>query len=173
LRRKIARQEAWSTSQPPTNGPASVPSDASPAQTPMPGARSSVRSVPLSRARLLGTTRAAPAPWTTRAAMRISKDGATAHTTDATSMTRSPATSTGRRPYRSASAPATSRRAVAVRRYPVRLHWMDTRLAPSSRLIAGTATFTTLASRKPAIEARAAAATTAMPALLRSATGDP
>jgi hypothetical protein len=43
---------------------------------------------------------------------------------------------------------------------------------PRSRAIAGTATLTTLASRKPAIDARTVAAINATPLALRSGTGD-
>jgi hypothetical protein len=98
LSRNTARHEVWSVSQPPAYGPTVVPSVASPAQIPMPRARSPGRSVPLSRARLLGTTSAAPAPWTTRAPISVPADGATAHAAEATSITSSPAASTRRRP---------------------------------------------------------------------------
>jgi hypothetical protein len=98
LSRNTARHDTWSVSQPPAYGPTVVPSVASPAQTPMPRARSTGRRVPLSSAKLLGTTSAPPAPWTTRAAISTPTDGVTAHATEATSITASPAASTRRRP---------------------------------------------------------------------------
>ena len=163
------RHDAWSTSQPPTNGPNVVPSVARPAQTPMPRARSDTRSVPFRSARLDGTTMAAPIPCATRAPIRNPDDGASAHGSDATSITVSPTARIRRRPNRSENAPATSSRPATASRYPVRIHCTDATLACRSRLIAGTATVTTLASKNPTVDASVVATMSAVPAGLRTA----
>ena len=132
-----------------------------PAQMPMPRARSGPRSVPLSRARLLGTTSAPPTPWTSRAAISVPTVGAAAQHSEATSMTARPTMRMRRRPKWSASAPASSNSAATVIRYPVSTHCSSLTLACRSRPIAGTATLIMYASRKPTIEARTVAAMSA------------
>src|SRR4051794_35737385 len=136
---------------------------------PIARARSDIRRVPLSSARLFGTTIAAPTPWTTRATVSVATDGATAHRTDPPSRTSSPITSIRRRPKRSARAPNGSSSAAAVSRYPVRTHWTPATPAPRSRPMAGIATFTTLASRKVTIDASTVATISPAPVRLRSA----
>ena len=120
-----------------------------PAQMPMPRARSGPRNVPLSRARLLGTTRAPPAPWINRAAISVPTVGAAAQASEATSMTARPTMRMRRSPKWSASAPARSNSAATVIRYPVSTHCTALTFACRSLPIAGTATLIMYASRNP------------------------
>ena len=70
LMKKIQRQEACSTSQPPSSGPTPAAMEVKPDHVPMARPLSSLGNEALMRARLPGTSRAAPTPCTARAAMR-------------------------------------------------------------------------------------------------------
>jgi len=63
-----------------------------------------------------GTRNAPAAPWRTRAAMRTSIDGAAPQSADVAPNATSPRVKTRRRPVRSVTAPATSRRAAREKR---------------------------------------------------------
>jgi hypothetical protein len=65
-------------------------------------------SVATSSASADGATSAAPVPWTARAATSAAADGAHAHATEAAEKTSRPARKARRRPYRSATRPASS-----------------------------------------------------------------
>ena len=98
LMRKMSRQEAAWTSQPPRNGPIAAVTPPSPDQAPMAGPRSSRRKLASMMARLPGVSRAPPMPWRARAAIRASSVGARPHSSEATANQITPITNTLRRP---------------------------------------------------------------------------
>ncbi len=83
LTAKMPRHPPWSSSQPPTKGPAAAAIPESPAHVPMALARSFSRKLPWMMASPPGVSRAAPMPWSTRAPMSWSGDCAAAHSTEA------------------------------------------------------------------------------------------
>ena len=105
LMRKIQRQDAYSISQPPTNGPIAVEMPASPDQVPIARPRSATTNAPWIIARLPGISSAAPTPWRIRATISSSGVGASPHSTDAAANTTVPSTKIRRRPKRSPSEP--------------------------------------------------------------------
>src|SRR6202034_2999288 len=99
------------TNQPPTSGAAPAAIADAPDQTPMAAPRSfSSKEAPISASEH-GTSNAAPAPRTARAAISAGTPPANAHATDATANTVTPITKTRRRPNWSPAAPPTSSRA--------------------------------------------------------------
>ena len=99
--RKIQRQEAASTSQPPTKGPTAAATPDRPDQAPMARGRSSGLKLASRMARLAGVSSAPPIPWATRPSTSAASFGASAHATDATAKTTTPVWNTRLRPNRS------------------------------------------------------------------------
>ena len=93
-----------------------------------------------------GFMSAAPAPWSTRAAISSSPESARPHQSEALVNTAMPMTKISRRPYASATLPPISISAANVSAYPVTIHCSDDRSVPRSRWIDGRATFTTVLS---------------------------
>ena len=108
LMKKTSRQDTALISQPPRNGPMAVATPPSPDQAPMALARSSLANDAWMIARLPGTSSAAPAPCTARAAIRNPALGASPHASDAIANQIVPITKTFRRPKASPSAPPSS-----------------------------------------------------------------
>ncbi len=107
LMKKIARHPRVAVSTPPTSGPADRAALAPTAQRPIARLRSrGSEKVWLSRVSEHGTSRAAPAPWSARAAMSTASDGASPQIAEATVNTENPAMNTRLAPIRSPSAPA-------------------------------------------------------------------
>jgi len=109
LTANTARQPASATSIPPSSGPAAIPMP--PAAVHQPTSRCRIRSsvadvVPKTSA--LGSRRAAPAPWTSRALSNISIEVAVAQTAEAAVKTSRPATNVRFAPSVSVIAPAPS-----------------------------------------------------------------
>ena len=82
LIRNTSRHDTESINHPPTKGPSAVVMAPSPDQVPMARARSSGWNEAEIMARLPGTSRAAAAPWRSRATMSRSAVGATAHSAE-------------------------------------------------------------------------------------------
>ena len=99
------RQEAASTSHPPSSGPAAPATAARPDQAPMARPRSEGSKPDEMIDRLAGTSSAPATPWSARAAMRKPTPGANPHSTEAATKPARPATNTRRRPYRSPALP--------------------------------------------------------------------
>ena len=76
LRKKIHRQETSSTSHAPRSGPSPAAIELNPAQVPIARPRFSTLKFALMSARLPGTSKAAPMPWTPRARMSWVTSGA-------------------------------------------------------------------------------------------------
>jgi hypothetical protein len=148
LIRKMLRQPNASISTPPTRGPAAT--EIAPAATQATVARSrSARAVNRcgTRARVAGSSAAAPAPCTARAAMSQPMPGALAHAAEAAVNTAIPPSSMRRSPIRSPSAPAVSSSAASGSVYPSRTHCAPAMELPRSWRMVGMATFSTLPSR--------------------------
>ena len=111
LSQKIHCQDSPWTIAPPTTGPVATPSPVMPPQSPMAAPRFSAGNASLISVRVSGTSIAAPAPWTTRAAMSIpAPDDMAANADPATNVIR-PSTYIRWRPNRSPSAAPVSIRA--------------------------------------------------------------
>ena len=104
LTQKIHGQARPSATAPPTTGPAIRASPVTPLKSPRAFPRSSRGNAALRSAIASGITRAAPAPWTARAAINHPALLASAHAADAAMNTPRPATNRRRRPKRSPSA---------------------------------------------------------------------
>src|SRR5215211_4822394 len=91
---------------------------------------------------------APPTPWSTRARLRRVGSGASAQSSEAREKIASPAANSLRRPSRSASEPAVSTSAASVSAYASTTHWRSVKLPPRSRRIDGSATLTTVMSRR-------------------------
>ena len=108
-------------------------------------------------ARLPGTSSAAPTPCTARAAISARRSGAAPHAAEASANSATPARNTFRRPHRSPSAPPTSTSDGEQQRIrlddPLQLARPS---PPGSRCMTGSATFTTVPSRKAIPEPRIA-----------------
>jgi hypothetical protein len=98
LIRKMSRQLAAWTSQPPTNGPAAVATPLSPDHAPIARDLSSGWNEASRIARLPGVSSAAPTPCKMRAVMRAPGVGAIAQSVDASANHTTPARKTRRRP---------------------------------------------------------------------------
>ena len=94
-----------SVSRPPSGGPDAAPTAPSPAQAPIAGARRRGGIDGSSSPSEVGVTAAAPAPCSTRAAIRNPSDGDTAQRKDPIPNAASPAANTRRRPTTSPSLP--------------------------------------------------------------------
>ena len=93
-----------------------------------------------------GETIAAPSPCTARAAISQPGDCASPHASEATVNSTTPASSTRRRPSRSAARPPSSRQPPNVSTYALITHWRLSREKPRSLWIDGSATLTTVLS---------------------------
>ena len=83
LMKKIQCQLRCSVSRPPTSGPIASASAETPAQIPIAMPRSRGGKVAAMIESVAGFISAAPAPWTTRAAISISPESASPHQSDA------------------------------------------------------------------------------------------
>jgi hypothetical protein len=107
LNQKTARHPNAPVRRPPSSGPATRPSDPSPAQIPIARARSAgSRREALTRASDAGSSAAAPTPCTARAAISAAGTGASAQASVPPPKTASPNRNTRRRPKPSATCPA-------------------------------------------------------------------
>ena len=93
------RQEIVLTSKPPTNGPRIVVAAEAPAHTPNARPRSSPSKLAVMIASEPGTTSAPAAPWSTRATIRNSIDGATPHSSEVAAKPIRPSENILRRPW--------------------------------------------------------------------------
>jgi hypothetical protein len=107
--KKIQRQLALSTSQPPSTGPIAVVIAVNPDQVPiaLPRAVSSAK-LALIKARLVGVSRAPATPWAARAMIRVDESRARPHQIEVRVNSTVPMMKSRRRPNRSPSAPPTS-----------------------------------------------------------------
>ena len=96
--KKIQFQLRCSVSRPPTSGPIARASAAVPAQIPIAVPRSRGGNVAAMIESVAGFISAAPAPWTTRAAISISPDPASPHQSDASVKMTIPRMKINRRP---------------------------------------------------------------------------
>ena len=96
--KKTARQETVSTSHPPSIGPIAAVIALKPDHVPMARPRSSSGKELLMIARLPGISKAAPLPWTARAAMSCPMLEAKPHQAEALAKTATPIMKTIRRP---------------------------------------------------------------------------
>src|SRR5262249_9454211 len=90
LMKKTQRQEACSTIQPPRTGPSAAVIAVKPDQVPIARPLSLSGNEALISARLPGTSKAAPAPCTLRAAINHEIDGASPHAAEANAKSRTP-----------------------------------------------------------------------------------
>ena len=105
LRKKIARQETSSVSQPPTSGPSASAIADTPAQVPIARPRSSGGNVLEMIESVPGIISAAPTPWTAREATSQPSVGARPIVAEAAANTTTPMRNTRRRPKMSPSRP--------------------------------------------------------------------
>ena len=154
------------TSKPPTNGPIAPKRPPKPAHAPMAGLRSWGRNVASMMARLAGVSSALPTPCTARARTSTRAFGAAPHTIEATVNHTRPKTKMRRRPYRSPSDPPRRRNADSVSVYAVTVHCRSASPTWKSRPMLGSATLTTLPSRKAMPEPRMVANRTQRPLAL-------
>src|SRR6516165_6816313 len=99
------RQLTW-TRLPPITGPSAAPSAPSADQVPRAFARAAAGTAASSKDSDAGTIRPAPTAWTTRAAISAATPGASPHSSEPRVKVTRPASSTRRRPTRSAHRPA-------------------------------------------------------------------
>jgi hypothetical protein len=111
LTQKIHCQDRPWTIAPPMTGPVATPRPVMPPQIPIAAPRFSAGNAPLISVRVSGTSIAAPAPCTTRAAMSIPALDEVAATAEPTTNVSRPSTYMRRRPNRSPSAAPVSIRA--------------------------------------------------------------
>ncbi len=136
-RTKIPRHEVIASAWPPTSGantgatPVTIISRANirAAIAPSKRSRTTARAI---------TTPTPPArPWTTRRAISVPIDGASAHAAEATVYPTRPASSGRRRPSESLTGPAISCPTAIPSMHPVRVSWPVEALAPRSRVSEG------------------------------------
>jgi len=151
---KIQRHEAASISTPPPSGPSTVEMPAHAVQVPIAGPRSAAGNTAMMIASVLGTSSAPATPWSARAAINTSTDGAIAQTSEVTPKPATPAAKTVRRSKMSSSDPPTSSSELSVRRNASTIHCCSARPASRSAWIAGSATFITVPSRNTIPEPR-------------------
>ena len=111
LTRNTRRQLPAATRSPPSEGPSPAAPAATADSSATPCDRRSAGNESSTRASDDGTRSAAPSACSTRNAVSVPGDGATAHSTDATVNSSSPLMKTRRRPMRSARRPAATRKA--------------------------------------------------------------
>ncbi len=140
---KIHCQDRPSTTAPPTSGPDATARPATPDQTPSAAPRFDAGTAALRSVSVSGVTIAPPIPWSARAAMSQSADGARAAAADAKVKIPIPSMNIRRRPKRSPSAAPVSRKAANVSVYAFTVHSSSSREAPRSTRITGIAVETT------------------------------
>ena len=140
---KIHCQEIPSTTAPPTSGPIATARPAMPDQAPSAAPRRSRETAALRSVSVSGVTIAAPNPWTARAAISQSADGASAAAAEAAVKIPTPSMNIRFRPNRSPSAAPVSRKTAKVRVYAFTVHSSSSREAPRSTRITGIAVETT------------------------------
>src|SRR3954469_9881277 len=124
LRKKMSRQEALSTSAPPTIGPIA---GASSIGTPTSAITRPIRSCPAARARIViptGITIPPPSPCSTRNAISVPADQASPHSADPQTKTATAVMNPLRAPKRSTAQPANGITAESASRYAVDAHWI-------------------------------------------------
>ncbi len=114
LRKKIARQETSSVSQPPSSGPAASAIAETPAQVPIALPRSSGGNALEMIERVPGIMNAAPMPWIARDATSQPSDGAKPIVAEASEKTTTPNRNILRRPKMSPSRPPVTSRTANV-----------------------------------------------------------
>ncbi len=122
LTKNTQRHPAASTSAPPSDGPSAAATAPVAPQMPVAVARCASGNSGSSRASEVGTSAAAPAAWTTRAATRTSTVGARPAAAEAARNVSRPAMNIRRRPTRSATRPAGTSSAANTMLYAVRIH---------------------------------------------------
>ncbi len=167
LRKKIARHDQAVMSQPPSSGPIAVVTPERPAQAPIAGPCSSSAKLARRTARLPGTSSAAPAPCTARAAISAPREGARPQAIEATVNQTSPTTNVFRRPSPSPRDPPSSSSEVSVSRNASIVHCSPAMPACSSRPRTGSATLITVESRNAMPEPRTVASSTPRPRAVR------
>ena len=105
LSRKTHRQLTVEASTPPTTGPSAVPTPPIPINAPVTRGRTSSGVAFVTSANAVGSTTAAPTPWTIRAATSTGTDETRPQTSEVSPNTAIPASSTARRPTTSPSRP--------------------------------------------------------------------
>jgi hypothetical protein len=147
LIKKIARHPTDPVSKPPSSGPSAIETPNIAPRMPIACARSrgSVNVFAMI-AIATGLSIAPPIAWTALNATNRPTVGATEHASDAVEKSARPTTSVRRRPSRSASEPASSSRLATTTVYASTVHCNAATPPPSSRPIAGRATFTAVAS---------------------------
>ncbi len=147
LMRKIQRQ-LDSTSSPPSTGPPPAATPPTPAHIPTAVPRCCGGNTDSASPREVGISTAAPAACSARQAISAGSPGATAHPSDATPNTTSPARNNSRRPMPSAARPAGSSSVASTMAYTSRIHeTSDSVAGAKSCCSAGSAMLTTHRSR--------------------------
>ena len=147
LMRKIQRQLA-PTSSPPSTGPPPAATPPTPAHIPTAVPRCRGGNTDSASPREVGISTAAPAACSARQAISAGSPGATAHPSDATPNTTSPARKNSRRPMPSAARPAGSSSVASTMAYTSRIHETpDSVAGAKSCCSAGSAMLTTHRSR--------------------------
>ena len=108
LTKKIHSQPAASMRKPPSNGPTSIATPATPPHRPIAEPRRFGGKVRMMTAIVCGAISAAPSPWTTRATISMVMLPASPHHSDEAVNTVSPSRKIGLGPNRSPSRPVTS-----------------------------------------------------------------
>src|SRR3954451_12825832 len=146
LRKKIARQDTYSVSAPPTAGPSASASAETPAHVPTARPRAAGGKVFEMIERVPGIMNAAPMPCSARPATSQSCVGARPmRALDPANMI-TPVRKTRRRPKMSPRRPPVTSSTANVSVYALTVHSRLLRLAPRSRWMLGSATFTTVLS---------------------------
>jgi hypothetical protein len=154
LIQKTKRQESVSVRKPPAAGPAIVEIPLHAVQVPIARPLASPLNVAVRIAREPGTRSAPARPCSPRNAMRTTVLGASAHRIEVKPKPARPIVNMRRRPKWSPREPPTRSSETSESRYASTTHCCPASPMPRSRCIAGSATLTTVASRKTTVEAR-------------------
>ena len=158
LTRKIHRQPARVTSSPPASGPAIAAIPPHAVHEPMAAPRSSSAKVAMITASAAGVSRAPITPCTARAMISVTPLGATAHNNEANPKPATPRVKIRFSPNTSPSEPPTRISAPSISAYALTTHCCTVNPPPRSRLMAGSATLTIVASSMATLEPRMHAA---------------
>src|SRR5207253_5827986 len=154
LIRKMERQDATETSQPPTSGPITNEIPVHAVQVPIAAPRSSPAKFAVIVASAAGVRSAPETPCRPRATINPAPEVETAQRIDVTPKAVTPSAKMRLPPKRSPSEPPTRMSAPSVSRYASTTHCWRASPPPRSRWIAGRATLTTLPSTKTMLEPR-------------------
>src|SRR3954454_14877093 len=157
LMAKTHRHDAVSMTEPPATGPRSAAMPTHAVHEPIAAPRSAGGYAATITARALGVSIAPNRPCSARPATSTPIVGATAHTSDIAPKPATPSEKTRRSPKTSPSRPPTRISEPSTSRYALTTHCWPARPPPRSRSIAGSATFTTVASRNATNEPMIAA----------------